>query len=567
VAHFSNPNVTYNGFATGIDHNVDPNNSADAVRSLSQTAPTVADFRPSATTTPPTAPSSLSANAPSHDRVDLSWSDNAGDESGYRVERSTDGVNFSEIATLGANTTSYADTGVAASTPYDYRVRAYNGAGNSGYSNTASVTTPQPPPPPATPTGLNAAAASGTQIDVSWGDVANESGYRLERADSGSGPWSTVANLPADSTGYGDGGLDVGATYFYRLFAYNGSGDSDAAGPVSAQTLTFVDSFAQSASASQGSLSGSVSATRSDDGSTQSLTEGETGGKPANRTTRAQAVWQFDVPAGMSVTVLANAWVTGSTDEDAFDIEYSVGGSGYSPLFTVDNGNTLASYSAMLPTSASGAVTIRATDTNRDRGARSIETLHMDYLVIRTESDPTATAPNAPTGAQASPISHNLVTLSWTDNASDETGFRIERSVNGGAWSSLTTVATNVTSYDDTSVSGETSYAYRVAAYNGAGDSASAESNSVTTLPAPAGPTLQANGYKVKGRQSVDLSWTGATGAVDIYRDGGMVATAPSSGGAGAYTDAIDVKGGGTYQYEVCETGTSTCSNTATIVF
>ena len=54
---------------------------------------------------------------------------------------------------------------------------------------------------------------------------------------------------------------------------------------------------------------------------------------------------------------------------------------------------------------------------------------------------------------------------------------------------------------------------------------------------------------------------------MDIYRDGGMVATAPSSGGAGAYTDAIDVKGGGTYQYKVCETGTSTCSNTATIVF
>jgi titin len=531
VAHFSNPNVTYNGFATGIDHNVDPNNSADAVRSLSQTAPTVADFRPSTATTPPTAPSSLLANAPSHDRVDLSWSDNAGDETGYRIERSADGVNFSEIATLGANATSYADTGVTASTTYDYRVRAYNGAGNSGYSNTASATTQAPPPPPATPSNLNAAAASGTQIDVSWNDVADESSYRLERADSGSGPWSTVANLPADSTGYSDGGLDVGATYFYRLFASNGSGDSGAAGPVSAQTLTFVDSFAQSASASQGSMSGGVTATRNDDGTTQSLTESETGGKPANRTTRAQAVWQFDVPAGMSVTVLANAWVTGNMNEDAFDLEYSVGGSGYAPLFTVDNGDTSASYSAMLPASASGAVTIRATDTNRDRGARSIETLHMDYLVIRTESDPNATAPNAPSGVEASAGSHNQVSLAWADNASDESGFRIERSLDGGAWSSLATVGANVTSYDDNSVGGDSAYTYRVAAYNGAGDSAWAASNSVVTPSTPAGPALQASGYKVKGRQNVDLVWTGAAGPVDIYRNGSLIDTASSDGG------------------------------------
>jgi fibronectin type 3 domain-containing protein len=567
VAHFSNPNVTYNGFATGIDHDVDPNNSADAVRSLSQTAPTVADFRPSAATTPPTAPSSLSANAPSHDRVDLSWSDNAGDENGYRVERSTDGVNFSEIATLGANATFYADTGVAASTLYDYRVRAYNGAGNSGYSNTASITTQAPPPPPAAPSNLSATTASGTQIDVSWSDVADETGYRLERADSSSGPWSTVANPPADSTGHSDGGLDVGGTYFYRLFATNGSGDSGAAGPVSAQTLTYVDSFAQSASASQGSLSGSVSATRSDDGSVQSLTESESGGKPSNRTTRAQATWQFDVPAGMSVTVLANAWVTGNTGEDAFDIEYSAGGSAYAPLFTVDSGDAGASYTAVLHSSVSGAVTLRATDTNRDKGARSIESLHVDQLVIRTESDPTATAPNAPSGLQASAVSHDRVSLAWIDNATDESGFRIERSVNGGAWTALATVAANTTSYDDTSASGNTSYAYRIAAYNGAGDSAWAESGSVTTPAAPAGPSLQANGYKVKGRQSVDLSWTGAAGAVDIYRDGGMLTTVSSEGGSGAFTDNIGVKGGGTYDYAVCEAGTSTCSNTATIVF
>jgi fibronectin type 3 domain-containing protein len=568
VAHFSNPNVTYNGFATGIDHDVDPNNSADAVRSMSQTGPTVADFRPSAATTPPTAPTGLSANAPSHDRVDLSWSDNAGDENGYRVERSTDGVNFSEIATLGANATSYADTGVTASTTYDYRVRAYNGAGNSGYSNTASTTTPQPPPPPATPYGLDASAASGTQLNVSWNDVTDETGYRLERADSGSGPWSTVANLPADSTSHSDGGLDVGSTYFYRLFASNGSGDSGAAGPVSVQTLTYVDSFAQSASASQGSLSGGVAATRSDDGSTHALTETETNGNPARRTSRAEATWQFDVPAGMSVTVLANAWVTGNVGEDAFDIEYSAGGSGYTPLFTVDTGDNGASYSAMLPSSVSGSVTIRATDSDRSQGARSLETLHMDFLVIRTESDPNATPPAAPSGIQADATSHNQVSLTWTDNASDESGFRIERSVEGSAFSSLTTVGANTTSFDDNSVTGGNGYVYRVIAYNGAGDSAWAESLSVMTPTAPAGPSLQANGYKVKGRQTVDLSWTGASESVHIYRDGSQIATAGSNpDGSGTYTDNINLKGGGEYVYQVCEVNSGICSNTTQVVF
>jgi hypothetical protein len=124
VNHFSNPDVTYNGFATGIDHDVDPANSADAVRSMAITAPTVAAFRASAASTPPADPSSLGASAPTHDRVDLSWSDNAGDETGFRVERSTDGSSFSQIATLGANASSYSDTGRAASTLYYYRVRA-----------------------------------------------------------------------------------------------------------------------------------------------------------------------------------------------------------------------------------------------------------------------------------------------------------------------------------------------------------------------------------------------------------------------------------------------------------
>jgi subtilisin family serine protease len=77
--------------------------------------------------------------------------------------------------------------------------------------------------------------------------------------------------------------------------------------------------------------------------------------------------------------------------------------------------------------------------------------------------------------------------------------------------------------------------------------------------------TLSARGYKVQGRQKVDLTWSGATGArVDIYRDGTKI---PNVDNTGSYTDNINNKGGGSYTYTVCEAGTNTCSNTVTVTF
>lgn len=74
----------------------------------------------------------------------LSWVDNSTNETGFRIERSTDGVSFAEIATVGPDVVSYVDGNLPNSTTYSYRVRAYNTAGNSGYSNTATGTTPPP---------------------------------------------------------------------------------------------------------------------------------------------------------------------------------------------------------------------------------------------------------------------------------------------------------------------------------------------------------------------------------------------------------------------------------------
>ena len=77
--------------------------------------------------------------------------------------------------------------------------------------------------------------------------------------------------------------------------------------------------------------------------------------------------------------------------------------------------------------------------------------------------------------------------------------------------------------------------------------------------------TLSATGYKVRGLQKADLTWSGATSSnVDVYRDGAVVATTANDG---AYTDNIDRRGSGSYTYRVCEAGTSTCSSTSTVTF
>src|SRR5262245_43500761 len=72
----------------------------------------------------------------------LSWSDNSTNEDGFRIERRTGTTGtYAEIATVGVNTVSYTDVNVADGTTYCYRVRAYNAAGMSGYSNEQCATT------------------------------------------------------------------------------------------------------------------------------------------------------------------------------------------------------------------------------------------------------------------------------------------------------------------------------------------------------------------------------------------------------------------------------------------
>ncbi|HYL93411.1 MAG TPA: choice-of-anchor D domain-containing protein [Alphaproteobacteria bacterium] len=90
---------------------------------------------------PPTAPTNLTATTQGTTTINLSWADKSNNETGFYIERSTNGVSWFRIATVGANVTTYADNGLARRTTYYYRVQAYNANGVSAYTNTANATT------------------------------------------------------------------------------------------------------------------------------------------------------------------------------------------------------------------------------------------------------------------------------------------------------------------------------------------------------------------------------------------------------------------------------------------
>jgi hypothetical protein len=175
----------------------------------------------------PAAPSALTATAVSDKQINLAWTDNSPNEDGFRVFRSTDGTNFTQIASVGINVKTYASAGLTGNRRYYYRVRSYNTAGLSGNSNTANdITAPQ------APTALTAASAGSgpttwDKVNLAWTDNASsEAGFKIERATASAGPFTQIATNAASDTTYTATGLAAQTTYYFRVRTYNSNGNS-----------------------------------------------------------------------------------------------------------------------------------------------------------------------------------------------------------------------------------------------------------------------------------------------------------------------------------------------------
>lgn len=371
--------------------------------------------------TPPAAPSALVAVVSGANQVNLSWVDNSVGEFGFYIERALDAAGspgvWIQIGTVYANTTTYSDTTVSTNSAYWYRVRAYNGLGNSPYSGQVFVNAGVP----IAPSGLTAIAVDPGTIDLSWTDNSNnETSFKVERAldNHGTpGAWAQIISLGNNVTNYANSGLSPNTIYWYRVRASNGSGNS----PYSnvADTTTPGPPFA-----------------------------------PSNLVAVVVASNQVNL-----------SWIDNSSTENGFEIDRARG-MPFNLNITeiVDVGSNVTSY----------------TDTGLIIGSTLYYqvTAFNSYGNSATTPIISVTIPSlpaGPSGLTATTVTTNEINLSWTDNSNNEGVFKIERTLdNGGApgsWSQIATASTNVISYSDTGLAAMTRYWYRVRASNASGDS------------------------------------------------------------------------------------------------
>ncbi len=181
-----------------------------------------------------TAPSGLSATA-GETSIDLMWTDNSDNETGFNIERSASGGAFTVIGSAAANATSYIDMDVMAGILYVYRVQAENNDTVSAYSSEAnamieiaSINAPS---------GLSA-TVNGTSIDLIWTDNSdNETGFNIERS-SGGGAFAVIGSAAANATSYTDSDVMTDVEYTYRIQALSDDTVSEYSATVSATIVS-----------------------------------------------------------------------------------------------------------------------------------------------------------------------------------------------------------------------------------------------------------------------------------------------------------------------------------------
>jgi hypothetical protein len=402
----------------------------------------------------PNAPGALTAQAASSSAINLSWQDNSTNEDSFRVEQLVNGA-YQEVRSLAAGTTAVQITGLTAATPYSFRVRAANAGGYSAYSNTATATTPAVPTPPAAPTALTAQAASTSAINLSWQDNAtNEDSFHLQQLVNGA--YQEIQILGPNVTSVQITGLAAATSYSFRVMAANAYGLSAYSNVASATTQAPPPPPPSPVPAAPSGLSG----------------------------------W-----AASSSEVTLN-WIDNSNNETSFRVERQVNGV-FQEIQTT-GANVVSARVPGLAASTSYVFRVRAAN---DGGFSA----YSNTVTVTTPA--LATAPAAPTKLAAQGISADTIQLTWADNSSNETSFRIERLING-SYQEVYAVGANVTTARIGGLNPATSYSFRVRAANAAGTSSYSNVATASTLlgtPPPTAP--QITSATALGGGEVQVKW------------------------------------------------------------
>ncbi|MEI6512251.1 MAG: multicopper oxidase domain-containing protein [bacterium] len=408
----------------------------------------------------PAVPSSLTAVWGGS--VDLAWTNNSTVPAATNllIQRATDAdftLGVAEFSVADPAATAFVDTTVELGITYYYRLRAENTISYSAWSNTSSILTPVPTPP-AAPTNLAAVLQAGPQIQLTWMDNAtNETGFVIERSVNGGAFAQLAAPGPLTGTGnvtYLDTTVVAGNSYAYRVYAKNGTLSS-----AYSNTVTVVLRLPVAPS----NLVATLNA-----GSQVSLTFRD------NSNIETVFIMERSVNGGAFVQLVALAANAGTGNVTYLDT-------------TVAVGNTYAYRVKAVAGALSSAYS---------------NTASVSVILL------------APTNLVATLNAVTQVSLTFRDNSTIETGFIMERSVNGGAFSQIAARGprngTGGVTYVDTTVAAGNTYAYRVMAVAGAISSAYTNTATVVVPSLPAAPTNVTVTAAIRNNTNarITLNWT-----------------------------------------------------------
>jgi len=443
---------------------------------------------------PPSVPTGISTVATSSSSITVSW-DAVDNADGYNVYRSSSASDtYTLIGT--PSTASYTDTGLSGSTTYYYKISANNSAGESSQSIVVSATTFVPIPD--TPTDVNATATSTSSITVSWAAVSGATEYYVYRSSSATGTYTRVGT--SSTASYTNTGLSGSTTYYYKVSAYNNSGESFHSLMVSATTMLDTPTGVSAEAISSSSIKISWTAVSNADGyyvyrssyststytyqvgtsSTTSYTDTDLSAGNTyyykvsaynnleESSQSSYASWTFipSTPTGVSATgsgaVLTVGW------------NAVLGATGYRVYFHMNSTITLletipttsyTNYTFGYTGGMTGYITVTAYNSAGESARSSLTTIIYP--------------PSTPTKVNAMGTSSSSITISW-DAVSGAAGYRVYRSPSiSGTYTQIGTSST--TSYIDTGLSANTYYNYKISASNIAGVSAQSPSVYVKT--------------------------------------------------------------------------------------